>query len=154
MTPYIAPWLWNSRLHFMLFPNIGMAQVVEILPQSCKTMTYLFYMVNIMNADILVMQRARASATLIFTMLNRINSVWSHGSDDGTPGSLPAPWGLSSIYTRREIAGWVTGFTMTHCQKWLLHSYSCIHLIDTVWQHRQGKSLQQSWIIKSWWHRV
>ena len=32
-------------------------------------------MVNIMGADILAMQVARASATMIFTMLNQMNSV-------------------------------------------------------------------------------
>ena len=32
-------------------------------------------MLNIMGADVLVMQGARASATIIFTMLSRINLV-------------------------------------------------------------------------------
>ena len=35
----------------------------------------LFYMVNIMGADVLATQGARVSATMISTMLNRINSV-------------------------------------------------------------------------------
>ena len=38
-------------------------------------MTYLFYMVNIMTAADLATQGARASATMILTMLNRIDSV-------------------------------------------------------------------------------
>ena len=46
---------------FISFLQIDMQQVVEILP-SCKIGTYLFYIVNIMGADILVMQGVRASA--------------------------------------------------------------------------------------------
>ena len=42
---------------------------------SSKTRTYLSYIVNIMGADVLAMQGARASATMILTMLNKINSV-------------------------------------------------------------------------------
>ena len=38
-------------------------------------MTYLFYIVNIIAVDDLVTQGARASATMIFIMLNRINSA-------------------------------------------------------------------------------
>ena len=34
-------------------------------PSSCKTRTYLFYIVNIMGADVLVTQGARTSATMI-----------------------------------------------------------------------------------------
>ena len=44
-------------------------------PSSCKTNTYRFYIFNIMAADDLATQGARASATIIFTMLNLINSV-------------------------------------------------------------------------------
>ena len=36
-------------------------------PSSCKNGTYLFYIVNIMVADVLVMQGARASTTMILT---------------------------------------------------------------------------------------
>ena len=32
-------------------------------------------MINILGADVLVTQGARASATMIFTLLNQINSV-------------------------------------------------------------------------------
>ena len=42
---------------------------------SSKTRTYLFYLVNIMGADVLATQGSRASATIIFTMLSRIDSV-------------------------------------------------------------------------------
>ena len=48
-----------------------------------KTITYLFYIVNIMGVDVLATQGARASATTIFTMLNWINSA-------------PARWGLNN----------------------------------------------------------
>ena len=51
-------------------------------PSSSKTRTYIFYIVNIMAADDLVTQGARASATMIFILLNQINSV-------------PACWGLT-----------------------------------------------------------
>ena len=44
-------------------------------PSSCKTMTYVFYIVKIMAVDDLAMQGARASATIILTMLNQINLV-------------------------------------------------------------------------------
>ena len=52
-----------------------MAQVVEIFPEGPKTKAYLFCIVNMMAADVLAMPGARASATIIFTTLNRINSV-------------------------------------------------------------------------------
>ena len=58
----------------MSFLHIDMAQVLEMLPQS-KTITYLFYIVNIMGADVLATQGGRASGTMILTTLNSINSV-------------------------------------------------------------------------------
>ena len=58
----------------MSFLHIDMTQVVETLPHF-ETRTYLFYIVNIMAADDLAMQGAKASATVIFTMLNWINLV-------------------------------------------------------------------------------
>ena len=42
---------------------------------SCKTRTFLFNIVSIMGADALATQGARASATVILTMLIRNNSV-------------------------------------------------------------------------------
>ena len=54
--------------------KIDTSEVVEIF-SSCKTMTYLFYVFNKMAADDLATQGARASATMILTLLNRINSV-------------------------------------------------------------------------------
>ena len=44
-------------------------------PSSSKTKTCIFYIVNIMSADVLTTQEARSSATMIFTMLNQINLV-------------------------------------------------------------------------------
>ena len=44
-------------------------------PFSCKTLTYLVYIVNIMGVDVLATQGARPSTTMILTMLNRINYV-------------------------------------------------------------------------------
>ena len=44
-------------------------------PSSSKTSAYLFYIVNIMGVDVLATQGARASATMILAVLNRINSV-------------------------------------------------------------------------------
>ena len=41
-------------------------------------MAYLFYIVNIMAADVLVTQGARASAAIILAYLNRDNSVPAH----------------------------------------------------------------------------
>ena len=51
-----------------------MTQVIQN-PFSCKTRAYLFYIFNIMGADVLATQGVRASATMIFTMLNQIDSV-------------------------------------------------------------------------------
>ena len=53
---------------------MDMTQVIEILPGVRQELN-LFYIVNIMGADVLTMQGARASATMIFTMLNRVDSV-------------------------------------------------------------------------------
>ena len=50
-----------------------MTWVVEILPQVRQELAY--STVNIMGADVLATQGARASATMIFTVLNWINSV-------------------------------------------------------------------------------
>ena len=58
----------------MLFLHIDMAEVVEN-PSLSKTRTYIFYIVNIMGADVLALQGVRASLTMILTMLNRINSI-------------------------------------------------------------------------------
>ena len=44
-------------------------------PSSCKTRNCLFYIVNVNVADVLVTRVARASTAMMFTMLNRINSV-------------------------------------------------------------------------------
>ena len=44
-------------------------------PSACKTRTYIFYIVNSMGADVLTNEGARASTTVIFNLLNRINSV-------------------------------------------------------------------------------
>ena len=51
-------------LQLISFLHIDMIQVVEIPPSR----TYLFYIVNIMGADVLAMQRARASATMILKL--------------------------------------------------------------------------------------
>ena len=75
---------------------------------SCKTRTYLFYMMNCMGADVLATQGARASATMIFIMLNRNNS-------------FPARWGLSLNH-----CGLVTSYGVTeldqHYFRWRLFS--------------------------------
>ena len=51
-----------------------MTHVAEILPHG-KTSTYLFYIADIMGADVLATRAVRVSATMILTMLNRNNSV-------------------------------------------------------------------------------
>ena len=58
----------------MSFLHIDMAHVVEII-SSVRKRTYLFYFAIIMGADALATQRARISATMILTMLNRIKSA-------------------------------------------------------------------------------
>ena len=52
--------------------HIITTKVVEILPQVRQELTY--STVNIMGADVLAMQGASTSTTMIFTMLNRIES--------------------------------------------------------------------------------
>ena len=51
-----------------------MTQIVEIFLRVKKTI-HLVYIVNNTSADILTKQGARASATMILTMLDRINAV-------------------------------------------------------------------------------
>ena len=61
----------------MSFLHIGMAQVVEILSHVRQELTYvrILYLFNTMGANVLATQGAKASAAMIFTMLNRIHSV-------------------------------------------------------------------------------
>ena len=55
-------------LHLMSSLYIDMSQEVEILPRIRQGPTYLFCIVNIMAADDLATQGARASATMLLTM--------------------------------------------------------------------------------------
>ena len=57
----------NIYLYFVSFLHIDTMQVVEILPQIRQEPTGLFCIVNIMAADVLATQGARASATMILT---------------------------------------------------------------------------------------
>ena len=82
------PFFLNKKCIFLmiyswLFPECW---TIDIIPphwhdtgswnsSSHKTRNYLFYIVNIMGADVLATQGARASATMILTMLNQINLV-------------------------------------------------------------------------------
>ena len=54
------------------FLHTGIMQVAEIIPRVRQD---LLYIINIMVVDVLATQGARASVTLIFTMLNPNNSV-------------------------------------------------------------------------------
>ena len=74
--------IFHTKLRCMsavyIIPPYWHAQVVETLPhvrQELLYHIYIFYIVNIMGADVLVTQEARALATLILTMFNRNNSV-------------------------------------------------------------------------------
>ena len=58
----------------MSFLHIDMTQVVEIFLRVWQELTY-FYKVNIMGVYVLATQGARISATMIFTMFNRSNSI-------------------------------------------------------------------------------
>ena len=57
----------------MSFFQTDMIQVVEILHHVKRS--YLVFIVGVMAADGLEMQGARASATMILTLLNQDNSV-------------------------------------------------------------------------------
>ena len=58
----------------MSFLRIGKTQATEIIPEVRQKLAY-STIVNIMGVDVLATQGARASAAMIFTMFNRINSV-------------------------------------------------------------------------------
>ena len=58
---------------YILTPHLH--DTVDWTPSSYKARTYIFYMVNIMGADVLATQAARVLATMIFTRLNLNNSV-------------------------------------------------------------------------------
>ena len=62
----------NIYLHFISLLHTNKTQVVEIPPRVRQG---LFYIINIMAADVLATQGARASATMILTYLKRVNSV-------------------------------------------------------------------------------
>ena len=51
----------------MSFLHTNKTQVVEIPPRVRQGPTRLFYIINIMAADVLATQGARASATMILT---------------------------------------------------------------------------------------
>ena len=65
----------NIYLHFMSFRRIDMTRVVEILPQIRQELTYFTESVSWALMSLIATQEAGASATMIFTMLNRINAV-------------------------------------------------------------------------------
>ena len=73
LTIYMLIFNRNIYLHFMSLLHINMTQVVEVLPRVRQELTY--SALNIMVADVLVTQGARASATMILSMLNWVNSV-------------------------------------------------------------------------------
>ena len=59
-------------LHFMSFLT---NKTRSWNPSSSKTRTCLFYIINIMAADVLATQGARASTNMILIQLNQVNSV-------------------------------------------------------------------------------
>ena len=63
----------NIYLHFTSFLHIDMTKVFEILPRVRQELNYSTY--NITDVDVLATQGDKASAAMIFSMLNRINSV-------------------------------------------------------------------------------
>ena len=69
--------------------------IISWNPSSCKTRTYLLYIDRIMGADFPATQGARSSATIIFTVLNRVHSV-------------PARQGFTKSECSRHysVAGW------------------------------------------------
>ena len=66
----------NIYLHLMSFLHTSKTQVVEIPPWVRQGPAYSTYrVINIMAADVLATQGARAWAAMILTQLNRDNSV-------------------------------------------------------------------------------
>ena len=63
----------KTYLYLMLFLHIDMTKIFKNLPHVRKTRTCLLYIVNIMAADDLATQEAKAPATMISNMLNRID---------------------------------------------------------------------------------
>ena len=62
---------------FLQFLSVLHTNMTKVFwnPTSCKTRTYLFYIVNSMAADIQATHKTKASATMIFTMLHWNNSL-------------------------------------------------------------------------------
>ena len=65
---------WTNIFTFDVIP-LHWHETGSWSPSSSKTRTYSFYLVNIMVADVLATKGARESATIIFTLMNRIISV-------------------------------------------------------------------------------
>ena len=64
----------NIYLHFMSFLHIDITQIVGILPQVTQEVTFSALLISWLP-DIPPTQGARALTTMIFTMLNRINTA-------------------------------------------------------------------------------
>ena len=65
----------NVSTIYIIPPNWHDTGMSSWNPSSCKTRIYLFYIVNIMGADVLATQGAKASAPMILTMLNQNDSI-------------------------------------------------------------------------------
>ena len=89
LTLYVLYFKENIKmyLHFISFLHTDTTQVVEIIPCVRQELNY----ANIMDADVLVTQGARASATVILTMLNRNNLLSAH------KGINRMSWGKASV---------------------------------------------------------
>ena len=81
LTLYVVNFSEEKKIHIFTFYVIPPLwhDTDSWNPSSSKTRTYPFYLVNIMGADVLVTQGARASATMILAWLNQDNSLHTKG---------------------------------------------------------------------------
>ena len=147
-------------LQFISFLHIDRTHTGSWNPLSCKTRTYLFYIVNIMGADVLATQGARASATMILTnimtMLNRNNSVLAHY------GSSLEPYMLNLLEKMSKLILIFLSFLHTemsqvavfHSEARWGHIHSTVNNMDADDLVMQGAWALPSIILTSFLHNI
>ena len=80
VTDHIGDNILRAKLFIWNIDNVSTIYIIPLHdtgswnPSSCKTIIYLFHVLDIMDADILATRGAWASATMIFTWFDRGNS--------------------------------------------------------------------------------
>ena len=110
-------------------------------PSSSKTRTDIFYRVNIRGADIQATQGASASATMTFTVLNRINSVPTRYGL--TQGLICTSFCVSTVFNMSDNLHYIYKVL---CMLHMLNKY----IILMVNAYRRA----HSWISMFWWQSI